>query len=165
MATSTPVPLTALRARALHLPSVAPGKLCPVVPGRTVHPDLGPALGDGPVYLVGLGTEAVLDIAPAKNFESAEWGGNKTLYAVRPDYRGFILLRGHQLDGPNEVRFDRGDVPPAEQSFDAKPSPYVNEGWTIGGSYTRLRTPGCYAVQADGSTFSEVIVFVAHPAT
>jgi hypothetical protein len=75
-----------------------------------------------------------------------------------------VLLRGHQLDGPNELRFDRGDVPP-NQFLLQPPSPlyYQRTGWIVFVTYTRVRAPGCYAVQADGSNFSEVIIFRAVP--
>jgi hypothetical protein len=142
----------------LHLPTLASGSPCPTVPGRTVNPNLGPAIGDGPVYLVGAG---VLDVAPAKNFGSLEWGGQKTLYAIGPQYQGYVLLRGHQLDGPDEVRFDIGDVPPDQQLWQAAPSRLINDGWSDLITYTRVRASGCYGVQADGSNFSEVIIFQA----
>jgi len=162
-ASPTPVPLDVLRARALHLPILAPGEPCPIVPGRTVNPNIGPALGPGPIYLVSLGTDqGVIEVVSAKNFAFPEWDEEKTIFAVRPEYYGIVLLRGHQLDGPNEVRFGNGDVPvPDELSFWADPSLNMNEGWTYVVTYTRVREPGCYAVQADGSTFSEVIVFAA----
>ncbi len=164
--TPTPVPLDTLRARTLHLPIFAPGEACPVIPGRTVNPNIEPALGDGPVYLVSLGTDqGAIEFAPAKNFDSPDWDEAKTIFAVRPEYHGFVLLRGHQLDGPNEVRFGNGDGLPDELIVEAGPSPYVNNGWTYDVTYTRVRAPGCYAVQADGSTFSEVIVFKAQLAT
>jgi hypothetical protein len=51
-------------------------------------------------------------------------------------YAARALVRGYQLDGPNEVRFDTP-------------------------SLTRLRAPGCYAYQVDGRTFSYVVIFEA----
>ena len=34
-------------------------------------------------------------------------------------------------------------------------------GWRLWPGYARLRSPGCYGAQADGTTFSEVIIFRA----
>lgn len=86
------------------------------------------------------------------------------LWFVHPRYRGPILIRGRQLDGPHFVRFDRGSKPSAELRI----SPGESVAWSrqVEGSrgrpsYTRLRAPGCYAYQIDGTTFSRVIVFRA----
>jgi hypothetical protein len=163
--TGVPVPQAAqpLATRPLHLPALASGSPCPAAPGRTVNPNLGPALGDGPVYLVGEGANAgSIEYAPAANFHSRQWGGQKTFYAISPKYQGYVVLRGHQLDGPNELRFGNGDVPPDVQAWEATPGDTA-DGWTIAGDYTRIRAPGCYGVQADGTTFGEVIVFQAAP--
>ncbi len=162
--TATPEPddWTALRQRPLHLPSLAAGAACPVDHAHQVTPQFGPGVGTGPAYAVLFGDVAgagdgVLGIAPASNFNSAEWGGQKVLWYMRPDQYEPILVRGHQLDGPNELRFERGDVPPIEDAFKAGP------GWTGVATYTRVRAPGCYAYQVDGPDFTEVIVFLAQP--
>jgi hypothetical protein len=127
------------------------------------HPtasDLGSGLGSGPAYPVGL-DDGVLHYAPPANFGSAEWGGQKVLWAVSPQYAGDVLVRGHQLDGLNELRFERGDVPPDELHVLHNPAP---DGWTGQPSYTRVRAPGCYGYQVDGATFSYTVVFQAVPA-
>ena len=46
---------TQLGARSLHLPSLAPGASCPAGTAQTVTREYGPALGAGPLYLVGAG--------------------------------------------------------------------------------------------------------------
>jgi hypothetical protein len=155
----------AFYSRPLHVPSLAPGDSCPVVPGRTINPRLGPAIGEGPVYLTGV-SDGTVEFAPPADFGSQSWAGQITLYAVRPDYAGYVLLRGRQLDGQNEVRFGYGDVPRDSSLLTAAPDPQGNEGWTNAGlGYTRVRSDGCYAVQADGTTFSEIIVFRARVLT
>ncbi len=161
--TTTPTPTTVdlLAARPLHLPPLASGSPCPTVPGRTVNSGLGPALGDGPVYFASEGTDqGTVQYAPAETFYSQEWGGQKTLYAISPDYQGDVLLRGHQLDGSGDLRFGIGDVPADKQVKRASPD-YNDNHWSYAIDYMRMRAPGCYALQADGTTFSEVIIFQA----
>jgi hypothetical protein len=160
-ATLAPDDWTALRQRPLHLPSLAAGTTCPIDHWHQVTPNYGPALGDGPAYAAIAG-DGVLIYAPPANFGSVAWGGNKVLWFVRPEEHGPILVRGQQLDGHNEVRFEFGDVPPPELAFRAEG---LNPGgWTGQPSYTRVRATGCYAYQVDARDFTEVIVFQARPA-
>ena len=157
-----PIAYHDLEQRPLHLPTLAAGAPCMTTKGSQVSPDYGTALGNGPVYPVGLGAEGVLKYAPPQNFESGDWGGQKVLWVVSPAYHGLVLIRGGRLDSAGEVRFERGDIPPDVLDFDAiglDPS-----GWSGNPSYTRIRAPGCYAYQVDGVGFSEVIVFQAVPA-
>jgi hypothetical protein len=150
------------RSRELAIPKLEPGEPCPRTKGREISPDFGPGLGVGPAYPVGLGTNGVLDeLEPPETFESEEWGGQKVLWVVDPRYDGPVLIRGRQLDGPNEVRFDEGDVPPKQIWMPAEDAP--DERWRDRPSYTRLRAPGCYGYQVDGPNFSLVIVFEARP--
>ena len=99
-------------------------------------------------------------VPPSQGWYPSDWGGDKMLWIVAPRYRGPILIRGRQLDGPHLVRFDDGSRPPAEFRM-----PAGGVGSTGGFRslplYTRLRAPGCYAWQVDGTTFSRVIVFRA----
>jgi len=156
--------------RPLHLPRLAPGAPCPVS-----HVDssvsfasrfgTGAGLGAGPAFPI-LPT-GVLQLAPAANFNSKSWAGQKVLWLVLPSYRGPVLIRGGRLDGNSLVRFQTGNLPPAQLTI-----PVYTRGVQPGGltpptgtrylpSYTRLRGPGCYAYQIDGTTFSRVIVFSA----
>jgi hypothetical protein len=91
----------------------------------------------------------------------------KTIWALPPGLESLVLVRGQKVDGPNELRFGRGDVPDAELLFHA-PGPATSDppdgpptGWTYEIDYTRVHAPGCYAYQIDGETFSEVVVFRA----
>ena len=156
--------------RPLHLPRVAPGAPCPVSrvdPTVSFVSRFGTAggLGAGPAYPI-LPT-GVLQLAPAANFNSKSWAGQKVLWLVLPSYRGPVLIRGARLDGNSLVRFQNGNVPPAQLTI-----PVYTRGGQPGGvtppagtrylpSYTRLLGPGCYAYQIDGTTFSRVIVFRA----
>jgi hypothetical protein len=109
---------------------------------------------------VGLGRNGVLDeLEPPARFESREWGGQKVLWVVDPRYDGPVLIRGRQLDGPNEVRFDEGAVPPTRILLPAEDAP--DDRWRERPSYTRLRAPGCYGYQIDGPNFSFLVVFEA----
>jgi hypothetical protein len=72
-------------------------------------------------------------------------------------YGGPVLIRGRQLDGPNELRFDAGAFPPREIRI---PASRVQRNRP---SFTRVRAPGCYSYQVDGLAFSSTIVFEARP--
>ena len=72
---------------------------------------------------------------------------------MHPRYAGRVLVRGRRLDGPGLVRFGRGLVPALELRMPA--------GRREQPSFTRLRSPGCYAYQVDGRTFSRVVIFRA----
>jgi hypothetical protein len=159
---------TTLR-RPLHLPALVPGAACPV---SQVDPNvdfssfgIAAGIGSGPAYPVGLAS-GTLTLAPAVNFNSKLWGGQKVLWFVLPSYTGPLLIRGGRLDPPGGVvRFERGNVPPKLLLIDratAVPggvSPPT--GTRYRPSYTRLKAPGCYAYQVDGATFSEIVVFRA----
>jgi hypothetical protein len=152
--------------RPLEIPRLARGSACPVSPvARSVawrRFGIAPGIGRGPAYPV-LGGNT-LELRAPESFESRRWGGQKVFWFVLPRYRGPVLIRGRQLDGPYRVRFQSGDVPPAElriapgRSVYWSGKPDRSRGMP---SYTRLRAPGCYGFQIDGPTFSRVIVFRA----
>jgi hypothetical protein len=152
--------------RPLEVPKLSVGTPCPVSDSREISPAFAPGLGPGPVYPVGLGADATLPFeyppAPNSQFAGSEWGGEKTLWIADPDYTGPILIRGRQVDGPSEVRFDVGAGKPLDEL--QLPPDYAADysgGWRNFPSHTRLRTAGCYAYQVDGDGFSIVIVFRA----
>ncbi len=175
----------ALQQRPLHLPTLAPGASCPTTHGHLVRADLGIGLGTGPVYpILGeitnntqqaqrLQTQGILQYGPTGSFG---WGGMKVLWIIHPSYRGFVLIRGHQIDGPHALGFNGGldhfVVPDQENEVTAPPLPALRlvapvprstDPWENWPSQTRLQAPGCYAYQVDGSSFSTVIVFQAVP--
>jgi len=159
---------TTLR-RPLHLPALAPGAGCPVsqVDANVDFNSFGVAagIGNGPAYPVGLAS-GTLTLAPAVNFNSKLWGGQKVLWFVLPSYTGPLLIRGGRLDPPGGVvRFERGNVPPKLLLIDRATAVSGGVSPSTGAryrpSYTRLEAPGCYAYQVDGATFSEIVVFRA----
>jgi len=163
-----------LRRRPVNVPSLPPGKPCPTSSANGdlarigTHPAIrGPAWGPGPAYPWGLGDEG----APVLRFEypprgvwaESGWTGSKVLWVIASSYHGPVLVRGRQLDGPDEVRFQNGRPgftretalrPPAELRLTG-PETRANP------ATTRVRAPGCYAYQVDGRRFSYLIVFEA----
>ena len=169
----TATPLQTLEQRPLQLPIVAPGASCPTSPEKRVDPRLVVVQGDGPVYAT-TGTDkimspAVLFYADAQHWgngvDSHGWGGAKVIWFVNPSYHGLVLIRGHQVDGPYEIRFDipaQFDAPAQQLMHQLVIDPSRGGSpWPNGGGNTRLQAPGCYAYQVDGTTFSYVIVFKA----
>jgi len=162
-ATATPNVIQTLEQRPLHLPSLIPGSPCPRTPGHIVAPGYAAALGDGPLYPVGLGTDGILHYEDAHHFGDgrSDWGGEKVGWLFGPTYTGKALIRGHQLDGPRELRFGTSEALPSPELVLTGGS--VSSGWYGVPSYTRLQSPGCYAYQVDGLSFSYVIIFQAVP--
>jgi hypothetical protein len=150
--------------RALHLPTLAAGQRCPLSrPAPEITSEkygVSGAIGRGPVYAVGA---ANLDVRyRPEDWGQGPWGGQKVFWFVRPDYTGPVLIRGRRLGGWQWMRFDRGARPSAE--IRVEPGETVTWGGQAPGSrgrpsYVRVRSPGCYAAQIDGTTFSEVVVF------
>jgi hypothetical protein len=162
---ATPDVWEALRSRQLRLPVIDAGAACPVASVRRVSADFGPALGPGPLYPV-FGTGAVFryGYGDERGGFQGEWGGEKVLWVADASYEGPALVRGRQLDGPNQVRFGHGVDPAGElrldEAMEVRPSP---SGWRNWPSYTRIRAPGCYAYQVDTRDGSYVVVFRAEP--
>ena len=107
-------------------------------PSPPGHKLPGYGFGLGPVFLSG----------------QTEWySGVQALIMISPSNGGPVTLRGRQLNGPGGIPFQ------GEQGEGAITIPTAVAGdwrWigeTISGS------PGCYALQADGTSFTEVIVF------
>jgi hypothetical protein len=144
-----------LEARPLNLPSLTSGRPCPRTSGKDINMNLGPGLGNGPLYPVGLGVDGVLSFGGTPE---GGWYFAKVLWVASPDFTGHALIRGHQIDGPNELRFENGSDPSPHLHFDGSP---LGDGWRHQPSYTRLRAPGCYAYQVDGIGLNRVIVFEA----
>lgn len=157
---------TALRERPLKLPQGASGDACPVTttPGTKVSPDAGVAVGTGPIYAVyGNGDAVPGTIHYGDARADNGWKYVKVLWTGGPDYMGPVLIRGRQLDGAQDLRFDqepRSGPGSLELMFEAD-SGRQSSGWRAWPSYTRLAAPGCYAYQVDGQDFSYTIVFRA----
>lgn len=164
--------------RPLRVPSLAPGNACPTTAAdsRTLGEIVdwksrAPAWGAGPAYplLDDKNGAAVLtfDYPPPEGF-GTEWGVAKFPWFADRTYHGRILIRGRQLDGPNEIRFEDGWPGfTAEKDLHPAAELRLDDDASAGHpSTTRLRAAGCYAYQVDGWRLSRLIVFeaVAKPA-
>lgn len=118
----------------LDLPTVAPGAACPRTPGGRPNPDVGIALGSGPVYPV-LGFEdnhvppapkGVVPLYADERKGSAYW--HKTLWAVAPDYDGPVLIRGAGINPPRTIWFAYDERQLRELEFPAEES----DSWRYG---------------------------------
>ncbi len=90
-------------------------------------------------------------------FVGSAWQGTRVTW-VASGYQGPILIRGRELEGPHAVGFGEGHVPYDELQLDGGSYGSPPGQWL---SFTRVRGPGCYAYQIDGTSFSEVVVFRA----
>jgi hypothetical protein len=154
-----------LRRRALAIPSLAPGAACPVSARSGTLAKFGlapfPAWGAGPAYPAFDPPHA--DIQQPFQFgpepEYKEWGIEKVMWAVDKRYVGPVLVRGRQLDGSNELRFENGSPGFTREQTLHPPAELRLVGGFVHPAVTRARQAGCYAYQADGIGFSGTIVF------
>lgn len=152
--------------RPLVLPSIPPGGDCPVRGIAQHTPQYGKGAGEGPFFVTMAydGSNATMTYTLGDAWVG-DWGGQKTLWYADPAYQGRALIRGRRIDGPGEVRFDyvQGASLAAELRVDTREARQPNGQWPswIGATRLRLDSPGCYAFQVDGDTFTEVIVFRA----
>jgi hypothetical protein len=131
----------------------------------------GTAIGRGPVYAVSLALfdhTAVLPVvmpSPGGLFPGSRWGGQILKWLEAPSYHGPVLIRGRALVGHAKLGFGGGGTPLAEMDLPPGSGDPKVGGWRFWPGYIRLRGPGCYGLQADGTTFSETIVFRACPSS
>lgn len=97
------------------------------------------------------------------SFIGSQWSGARVQWTAGAAYGGPVLIRGRQLGGSGAVGFGEGHVPVDElqlraSGMNAPPPPAGGRSWL---TFTRVRGPGCYAYQVDGTSFSSVIVFKA----
>jgi hypothetical protein len=153
--------------RPLHLPRLAAGAPCPIsridrrIDWERVKFPGSPGIGRGPVY-PGLGSSGGRLTATPDVQYGGPWAGGKVFWYVRPSYRGRALIRGHRLDGSQSLGFNGGRRPVRELRIE-RGITVSWEGQPSGSrgipSSVRARSPGCYGVQIDGTTFSRVVVF------
>jgi hypothetical protein len=155
-------PIPAALNRPLHFPALRPGHRCPASPGRPVSTaDFGGvALGTGPVRVLagGTGGDARRGVADLINpTSSPPWLALKTLWFSVPAYQGPFVIRAQRLGRPGPVALGEG---PTIAPLVVPPGPTLNGtgGWREAPGGLWVRTPGCYAWQVDGLTFSETIV-------
>lgn len=164
-----------LEDRSLSLPALASGAGCPATRGQFVNHNIGIAVGQQPIYAIyngGSPADGVLRYGAATTFGNtpSAWGGQSVLWAIRPEGRGPVLVRGRQIDGPHALRFN-GGVEQENYIGSWSAAPLLSElrllgsfdavSWFYWGSFIRLSAPGCYAYQVDGLTFSYVFIFQA----
>lgn len=164
-----------LERRPVRIPMISAGTPCPATTRSRDAASAGLAAtygfrlwGPGPAYpFIGSGGDhAELVFKLATPDSGTEWGGTKAIWGISRRYYGPVLVRGRQLDGPNEMRFENGRpafteakrLNPDRQLRLRGPEPYGNP------ATSRLRAPGCYAYQVDGRGFSYLIVFEARVA-
>jgi len=157
-------PVPAVLDRPLRFPPLRPGQACPTARGRPVNTAFfaGTALGTGPVRVLIAGAGDLRHgVAVLINPTSAPpWLGLKTLWFSVPAYQGPFVIRAERLGRPGPVALGEG---PAVAPLVVPPGPTVNggQGWRAAPGGLWVRTPGCYAWQVDGLTFSEVIIVQA----
>jgi hypothetical protein len=120
----------------------------------------GPAVGSGPVYpLMGEMQDGSLQYSVSRSRSNKDgWAAYKVLWMAKPEVQGPLLIRGHQLDGPNAVGFGQAVDPDSELKLLA-PEHHGTTAWSDWPSETRVRAPGCYAYQVDDPKGSEIVVF------
>jgi len=152
--------ISAVLNRPLHFPALRPGQRCPASQGRPVNTaDFGGiALGNGLVRVVianrGDLRRGVADLSPSS---SPPWIALKTLWFSVPAYQGPFIIRAKRLGHPGPVALGEG---PTIAPLVVPPGPTLNGtgGWREAPGGLWVKTPGCYAWQVDGLTFSEIII-------
>lgn len=140
--------------RPLRLPTVAAGAACPKAKTGRSGPAVGITLGRGPAYPA-LGSSTATASLRDDLRDERGWYLHKTLWAVAPTHRRPLLIRGARVDRPGALRFGR------RRSTELRlPGSRRSPGeWRYAPTYTVIPSPGCYAFQVDGASFSRVIVF------
>jgi hypothetical protein len=155
--------------RPLHLPRVEAVRDCPRSLSVRRVPEIVGALGRGPAYPTVGSRDGIAYLGPRSDTARlGQWYFRKTIWTVDAAYRGPLLLRGRRVDAPAPLRFLAYGPPSLKRSRRELrwPAGWPTEnrtptGWRQLPGATVLRGPGCYAFQADGLTFSRVIVFRA----
>jgi hypothetical protein len=160
--------VAALLARPVALPNPGSVTRCPVTaPTTDVIPNLANVVGQGTGRAAGIVGGAVTVGDPG----NGEWWGGKVLFAVDPAVEGPVVVRGGLVGGSDDLGFGQRPAPVEPQFVIPALSAAGSEATqaTIPGSWraepaeVRVAMPGCYAVQIDTATSSDVIVFRATP--
>ena len=145
--------------RPLRIPSGSASS-CPVSSGRSLAGFSGPALGGGPVFALGPDAHGTM---ATNSFIGSAWSAGRVTWVASPSYRGPVLIRGRQVGGSGAVGFGEGHVPVDEMQLSgpAGTSPGEPAGSREWPSFARVKSPGCYAFQVDGTSFTTTIVLRA----
>ena len=128
--------------RTLHLPR-SHGSGCPVSAGQT------PVSVSGGPRVTG------------QRFVGSRWLAARVTWRAAAGYHGPLLIRGRRLGGAGAVGFGEGHRPYDELQLmnSGRGEATASGGARAWLSLTRVRRPGCYAYQVDGTDFSRVFVF------
>ena len=158
---------------ALALPALSPGAACPVSTGtrgavpRQEHIFGGDLwFGRGPVY-VGLawkpehtGDTATFSLAPVPIENGARRA--KTPWISVPTYAGPIVVRGHALDDPRKaLLFNHNGRRPMTRLHVEAPRAPSAELWSFWPTSMWIPGPGCYGMQIDTPSATDIVVFEA----
>jgi hypothetical protein len=151
-------PLPAALKHPLHFPALRAGQRCPTSRGTPFSTSdfAGMARGTGPVRVLVGGTRR--GIADLSNSSAPPWLALKTLWFSLPAYQGPFVIRAKRLGRPGPVALGEG---PLVGPLVVPPGPTLNSyssGYRTVPGGLWAKTPGCYAWQVDGLTFSEIIV-------
>jgi hypothetical protein len=146
-------------ARPLRFPRVA--NRCPASHGRYVSTPTasGIALGDGPVRVfVNNAGDLGRGRAHLASTDFPKWLALKTHFFSSPGYQGPFLVRAKRLDRDGAMVIGAKPKEAAPLLVPSGPAANGLGGWREFPYFTFVRSPGCYAWQVDGLSFSEVIV-------
>jgi hypothetical protein len=87
------------------------------------------------------------------------WSVDKTPFVRKRSFSGPFVIRGGRIDGPGLLGFSGGPRPFEALQFVAGRSGAEAAGLRGWPTFVWMTTPGCYAVQIDGKSFSRIIVF------
>lgn len=146
--------------RPYDLPAFGDGPSCVPSAEQRVQRLAGGVLGAGPVYAQGLGTAGVLPLKEPQPNDGSSLVSVR--WTVNDGYLGPLLLRGRQVDGPNLLRFGPASASDQDARLEGADALHTAD-WRVWRWMMRVPAPGCYALQVDGLTFTEVIVFSAVP--
>jgi hypothetical protein len=151
----------ALLYRTLHLPGIEPGQSCPVTPGvNSTSPYVfGQQYGAGPVWMeLGNRGDPNRGISIVGNPKTPGWAALENAWLVAPGYQGPFTVRGARIDGQGAVDFGGAPTSAAFVEPPAPDDPNNSNGWRFPPGTIWVTTPGCYAFQIDGTSFSEIVV-------
>jgi hypothetical protein len=152
-------PIPAALKHPLRFPVLRAGQRCPASRGTPFNtPEFGGvALGTGSVrVLVGPIRRGIADLINPTS--APPWLGLKTQWFSLPAYQGPFVIRATRLGRPGPVALGVG---PVTGPLVVPPGPTLNsfpDGYRMVPSGLWVKTPGCYAWQVDGLSFSEIIV-------
>jgi hypothetical protein len=149
--------------RALHYPILETRDACPATAGAPVdtytHYFYGIALGDGPVRVaVGNHGDLLKGQVQVGSTGTPGWSALETLWFAMPSYDGPFVVRGERLGGSGSINVDGSATNPAPLVVPPGPTANTEGGIRVAPVSTWVTSPGCYAWQVDGLTFSYVIV-------